>query len=630
MSNHKSKLITDSKTLVNDSLQGLAYLNPHLELDQANRIISLKEPNPTRCHLLCGGGSGHEPSHAGFVGQGMLSVAVCGNIFASPSSQQVTHGLRTIKDTKGILMVVKNYTGDVINFGIAKERWIAQNNVEKLKMVIVGDDVSVGKEQGKVVGRRGLASTILVYKIAGALAAQGASLSHLHALAQFVADHSGTIGVGLDYVQIPGISRDYSFLGPDEIEIGMGIHNEPGYKRQKSTDLNQLISELLVTLTSTSDKDRSFIPFRSLNSSSKNEVLDDVILLINNLGSISELEMGAIVKATGLWLIQKGFVVRRAIVGKLMTSLDMPGFSISLFLLPRKNEDVKIEVVGDSPLIISADVLLDLFDAPTSCSAWNSAYSSQPNFDALQPQPLQVKPENSKSQQTYSQITSDKDDVGTLTVGIPDTFVSAIKAACQSLIAAEPEITKYDTMVGDGDCGLTLKSGAEGLLQAISAGKIQGRDIIADLLQISEVVDREMGGTSGGFYSIFFNSLAVGVSKNKTSSVIGASTWAKAVDHALNTLLKYTRARPPSRTMIDPLSAFVLTFSLTPDEFDKAIEEAKAAAEATMYLEAQAGRASYVNKEKVKNSEVPDAGAWGVWKILEGIGRVTHPKADIS
>ncbi|KAI7954277.1 hypothetical protein MJO28_006824 [Puccinia striiformis f. sp. tritici] len=607
----------DPKKLVVDSLEGLTYLNSQVDYDPTYQIISLKELPKDRCHLICGGGSGHEPSHSGFVGTGMLSAAVCGNIFASPNSQQVTNGLEKLDNHQGILIVVMNYTGDVLNFGIAKERWMARRNTEAIKMVIVGDDVSVGREQGKLAGRRGLAGTVLVYKIAGALAAQGAPFSHVHAVAQFVADHLATIGVGFDHCQIPGAqtSKEHDSLGPDEVEIGMGIHNEPGYKRQKITNLDQLINDIMPILTSTTDKDRSFLPFR--DTSSSKESSNDVILLINNLGSISELELSAIVKLTGTWLLEKGFRVQRVISGTFMTSLDMSGFSISLILLPPANEDVVIDIVGESSLSISANMILDLFDAPADCPGWKSSHAGQPRFSkAEKKEPKVQDPEVAEGEK--------KSTGGTLAVSDPALFIKAVQSACKALISAEPEITKYDTIAGDGDCGLTLKSGAEGILTAIDQEKIMGTDLVSDLLQISEVVNRDMGGTSGGLYSIYFNALAVGIGKTKNSKTIDSQAWANALDFALNTLYKYTRARSPSRTLIDPLSAFVLTFTLTPSEFDKAIEAAKESAENTIYLDAKAGRASYVDRQKLQDSQVPDAGAWGVWKLLEAIGLVIN------
>lgn len=614
-------LVKDPEELVSESLKGLVYLNPELALDTKNKVVSVKQISKTQVHVLCGGGSGHEPSHASYVGRGMLSAAVCGNIFASPNSRQVTAALEKLDDGKGTLIVVKNYTGDVLNFGIAKERWLARCDRKNVKMVIVGDDASVGREQAKLTGRRGLAGTVLVYKIAGALASQGASLSQVHGLAQYIADRSATVGVGLDHSHIPGSegSTGMNELGIDEVELGMGIHNEPGYRRQKLNKLSELTSQILEIITSNKDPDRSFVPFRDL-SDTKGQA-DQVILLVNNLGSLSQLEMGAVTKCAASWLMEKGITVVRVVAGTLMTSLNMPGFSISVVLLPTKNENVTVDCQDEGDFTFNSDYIVDLLDAPTTCVGWPTCFKGDPNVESLLDE--KVPATRGASENVKTEAAKDEKMA---TVEDSKLFVDAIKAACEALIAATPEITKYDTIAGDGDCGYTLKAGATGVLALIQDGRINGSDVVRDLLQISEVVNEKMGGTSGGLYSIFFNALAVGIKANSRGEgqkcVVDADTWAKGLDQALTTLYKYTRARSPSRTLIDPLSAFILTLTLTPTDFSSAVEAAKGSAEATVYLDAKAGRAAYVDRGKVKDSEVPDAGAWGVWKILEAIEKI--------
>jgi len=191
-------IVADAKSLVIDSLTGLVYSNPTLRLDVANKVVYRAKLAEDQVHIVSGGGSGHEPAHAAFVGDGMLSAAVCGQVFASPNSKQVSAALTRLSVGKGTLVVVKNYTGDVLQFGLAKERFNAQNSgSDQVKLVVVGEDVAVGREQGGIVGRRGLAATVLVYKIAGALAAEGASLDEVYQVAQYVAEHSVTIGASL-------------------------------------------------------------------------------------------------------------------------------------------------------------------------------------------------------------------------------------------------------------------------------------------------------------------------------------------------------------------------------------------------------------------------------------------------
>lgn len=232
--------MNEPKTAVADALAGLSYLNPHTKVVNRTTLI-LRRPAPDRVHLLCGGGGGHEPAHAAFVGHGMLSCAVSGQIFASPNAQQVEDALARLDlagRSKGTLIVVKNYTGDVLQFGLANERWAATHLAAKtssgdgdgaqhqVRLVVVGDDVSVPREQGALTGRRGLAGTVLVYKLAGALAAadDGAhSLGEIEHLARTVAESSGTMGMGLEHCHVPGTDKAEAYLGEDEAEIGMGI-----------------------------------------------------------------------------------------------------------------------------------------------------------------------------------------------------------------------------------------------------------------------------------------------------------------------------------------------------------------------------------------------------------------------
>lgn len=227
---------------MSDALAGLSFLNPHTKVVNRTTLI-LRQPAPDRVHLLCGGGGGHEPAHAAFVGRGMLSCAVSGQIFASPNAAQVEDALARLDlagQSHGTLIVVKNYTGDVLQFGLANERWAAthlaasenakeqdsETKPHQVRLVVVGDDVSVPREQGALTGRRGLAGTVLVYKLAGALAADDGSshsLDEIEHLVRTVAESCGTMGMGLEHCHVPGTDKAEAYLGENEAEIGMGI-----------------------------------------------------------------------------------------------------------------------------------------------------------------------------------------------------------------------------------------------------------------------------------------------------------------------------------------------------------------------------------------------------------------------
>lgn len=209
-------IVNSVESAVADSLRGAALLSPLKEFDPHNSVISLRTLSP-RVHLLSGGGSGH--GNGAYVGEGILSAAVAGSIFASPSSKQIEAALKRLSNPHGTVIIVMNYTGDVLNFGLAKSRF--ESPKSPTRIVIVADDVSIPRSQGALTGRRGLAATVLVYKLAGALAAQGANLDEVEFMADAVNKASGTIGIGLEHANVPG-QQKADMLGDDEIEIGMG------------------------------------------------------------------------------------------------------------------------------------------------------------------------------------------------------------------------------------------------------------------------------------------------------------------------------------------------------------------------------------------------------------------------
>ncbi|KAJ6480947.1 dihydroxyacetone kinase [Mycena sanguinolenta] len=585
-------LLNDPDTLVVDSLTGLCAVNNQLSFDPPNKVVFKSKLDRSKVALICGGGSGHEPSHAGFVGEGMLSAAVCGNVFASPNSSQVHRGIDLVENDAGTLILVKNYTGDILNFGLAAEQYAAEHaeKSNKVKFLVVGDDVAVGKTQGGIVGRRGLAGVVLVYKIAGALAAQGGSLDEVYSVAEWAAGRIGTIGVGLEHCHVPGTAPPSSHLSPTEIEIGLGIHNEAGNKRLSPVPLlTELIPLLVDYIASTTDTERGFLPF-------KNDGSDEVVLLVNNLGGMSELEIGGVVRAAREELHKRQIGVRRVLAGTFMTSLSMPGFSLSLLLLPRADDSSA-----------NADKLLSLLDAPAQTPGWKWNSAAPP----VTPTPLAP---------AATASTTSRSSATRIAAPQPAEFLAAVQRACAAIAAAEPEITRMDTIAGDGDCGLTLKAGAQGVEKAIKAGGITGTDLAADVVAIAKVAENEMGGTSGALYSIFFSALAQGIQ----SSAGGATTatpelWGSALSAALTKLYTYTRARPPSRTLVDPLAAFVDAFGNGSADFAGAVKAAAAAAEHTKDVDAKAGRSAYVDTAVLRGEKVPDPGAWGVKTILEAL-----------
>ena len=336
------------------ALKAVTLTNPAVALDQENKIVYRRPGSCPHVAIVSGGGAGHEPSFASLVGEGLLAGAVSGTIFASPSAEQVRRCiLKRIDSSKGVLVIVMNYTGDVLNFGMAVEK--AKASGLDVEMVVIGDDAGVGRAKGGKVGRRGIAGTVLVQKISGALAATGAPLKDVYKVAQQVSENIVSIGSSLAHVHVPGRSKTEveNELKLDEIEVGMGIHNEPGSERT-TDDLPALVQRMLKYMLDPSDKDRAFLDV------TKN---DETVVMVNNLGGVSPLEMGGVANEV-LEQLEKTYGIKpvRVLCGTYMTSLNGLGFSISLLKLADTG-------VGKT--------MLELLDAPAEVNGWSAAVTTK-------------------------------------------------------------------------------------------------------------------------------------------------------------------------------------------------------------------------------------------------------------
>src|SRR6185437_3610915 len=273
------KLINDVRAVVPDMLDGLAALNPNLSLLQGGMIVMRADAEAVAARgevaLISGGGSGHEPAHGGYVGHGMLSAAVAGEVFTSPSTDAVLDAIRAVAGAAGALLIVKNYTGDRFNFGLAAE--IARAEGIPTEMVIVADDVALSA-RGEHAGRRGLAGTVLVHKIAGAAAAAGRPLAEVARIAREVAASLGTMGVALTPCTVPAAGKPGFELGDGEIEWGLGIHGEPGVERGAMASADAIVGKLLARIVND----------LGLRAGER------VALLVNNLGGTPTSELSIV------------------------------------------------------------------------------------------------------------------------------------------------------------------------------------------------------------------------------------------------------------------------------------------------------------------------------------------------
>ncbi|KAH0354845.1 dihydroxyacetone kinase, partial [Aureobasidium melanogenum] len=581
--------INDPNHLVLTALRSITLANPSVALDAENKIIFRRGDaglyKASQVSVVSGGGAGHEPSFAAFVGPGILSGAISGTIFASPSAEQIRRCLLSRVDTaKGVLVIVMNYTGDVLNFGMGVEK--ARATGVDIEMLVVGDDAGVPRSKGGKVGRRGIAGTVLVQKIAGALAATGAPLKDVHHVAKLAADNIVSIGSSLSHVHVPG--RKVTEAGEDEltfeeVEIGMGIHNEAGSERTKA-DLPSLVEQMLAHMLDEEDKERGFLKVSSE---------DETVVLINNLGGVSVLEMGGIATEV-LDQLKKYYNIRpvRVLVGTFMTSLNGIGFSISLLKLQDTGLDKS---------------MLQLLDAPSEVTGWAT--------------PINTATWENKSSAADRRKTAmadgQQETSSNLTINTAEAK-KVLKSGLERVIAAEPDVTHYDTIVGDGDCGIGLKRGADSVLQLISSD-VETTDAAIFLGRIISVIETSMDGTSGAIYAIFLNALAAGLraqSPDSGKKEVTTEVWAKAAKQALEGLGKYTPARPGDRTLVDALEPFIEQLAATND-LKKAAQAAKEGSDATKGMKASLGRSVYVGNEGFK--EVPDPGAYGLSEFLTGL-----------
>jgi dihydroxyacetone kinase-like protein len=309
------KLINKVENIVEEMVNGIVASAPDklAKVDNYNVICS-KTFNKNNVALISGGGSGHEPAHAGYVGDGMLSAAVAGPIFTSPTPDMVQAAINACDSQNGTLLIIKNYTGDVMNFQMAAD--MAKMENKKVDYVVVADDVSLINNKADT-GMRGIAGTVLVHKVTGAKAQTGASLAEVKAVAEKAIKNVGTYGLGLDACIVPAVGHKGFTLADDEVEMGLGIHGEPGVKRTKMATVDTFVNEMV----------EAIVNHLQIQSG------DKVAVLINGLGATPIMELYIANRKVHEILHSKNINVVSNFVGNFMTSIDMPGMSISLMKL---------------------------------------------------------------------------------------------------------------------------------------------------------------------------------------------------------------------------------------------------------------------------------------------------------
>ncbi|WP_218656188.1 glycerone kinase [Enterobacter cloacae] len=430
------------KQLVNDAIEGILISAPHgnlvkLDVDPAIRIVARSDWDKSRVAVISGGGSGHEPAHAGFVGKGMLTAAVCGDLFASPSVDAVLNAIVAVTGDRGCLLIVKNYTGDRLNFGLAAEK--AKRYGLKVEMVIVADDIALPDNKQP----RGIAGTALVHKIAGYAAEHGKSLSEVRDIAQQACDNLWSLGVAMQTCNLPGSDEEEGRIKQGHVELGLGIHGEPGASVVDTQNSKAIIDTLVTPLKAKAGDGRFAV-------------------LINNLGGVSALEMALLTKELAHSALKDNLAY---LIGPapLVSALDMKGFSLTLLKLN------------------------DLFEKALHEEVETLGWQKPVAFAPLRTQ------EHSAIHDRVEFTPSANPQVG--------EYVSVVT---KSLIQLENHLNALDAKVGDGDTGSTFAQGAREIAQRLEENNLPLNDVSTLLLLVGERLATVMGGSSGVLMSIFF------------------------------------------------------------------------------------------------------------------------------
>jgi dihydroxyacetone kinase len=436
------KLVNDPRRVVREMLEGLCDLHPGLALLESEEVVvraGLPPPEARPVAVLSGGGAGHEPAHAGYVGPGLLAGAIAGDVFTSPSVDAVLAGIRAAAGPAGAVLIVKNYTGDRLNFGLAAE--LARAEGIPCEVVVVADDVAL-RETVAPERRRGIAGTVLIHKLAGAAAAAGQEVAEVAAIARAAVAELGSMGVALGACTLPAAGKPGFTLGENEIELGLGIHGEQGVERGALAPADALVERMLGAI----------LADRGLGAG------DRVALLVNGLGGTPPMELSIIARRAISLLRERRLVVERAWAGNFLTALEMPGCSLSLLKLD--------------------DARLALLDAPGEAPAW--------------PGPGRI----------AARVVVAAPPAAPAPSGVPGPLTPRLKAAALTVAAAlegaETRLTELDAAAGDGDLGLSMARGAAAI-RALPDGA--WADPPTALAALGEALRRALGGSSGPFYA---------------------------------------------------------------------------------------------------------------------------------
>ena len=580
------KIMNTAESFVYDMCHGLAKAHPELEFVEKYKIVKKKVIDRNKVTLISGGGSGHEPAHAGFVGTGMLDAAVCGDVFASPSQIQVYNALKLTASKKGTLMIVKNYSGDCMNFNNAGA--LAKDDGIEVDAVYVNDDIAV-KDSLYTQGRRGVAGTVFVHKIAGAAAEQGKSLPEVKAVAEKVIANIRSFGFALTSCTVPAAGSPTFEIGEDEMEFGVGIHGEPGRKREKLISADKLAARIVPDIA----EDLKLV---------KGE---EIALLINGFGGTPLQELYLFNNSVTNELEKAGVKIYKTLVGNYMTSIDMAGASVTFLRL-----DDELKGYLDYPVSTPAITWGGFSKEDIAAREAIAALAKEDVNEAA----AEVEEEEGKTYKFAGKaVIGEK--INTPGMG------KLVELMADIIIENEVPFCKADRC-GDGDFGMSIAKGFKQLKADWDTRK-KG-DIGEFLVSCSEIIMEYCGGASGPIWGSAFRYAGKAVQGKKEIELKDlAAIFQAAVEGVQETGRKSfgKGAVVGDKTLIDALvpAADALSEAAEKgmkmkDAMKASAKAAVAGAEATKYIQAKMGRAGVTDSEGY-----PDAGAYGLGVIFTEI-----------
>lgn len=584
------KVMNKAEDMVLEMAKGMVLAHPELELISKYKVIKKKELNPQKVSLISGGGSGHEPAHAGYIGKGMLDAAVCGDIFASPSQIQVYQAIKATAGEKGTLMIIKNYSGDMMNFKNAA--YLCEEDGIQVDYIRVEDDIAV-EDSLYTVGRRGVAGTVLVHKIAGAAAEEGRDLAGVKAAAQKAADNVRSLGFALTSCTVPAKGSPTFELGDNEIEYGVGIHGEPGIKREEMASADILAKRMVDDL------------LRDMKIEDGHT--DEIALLINGFGGTPLQELYLFNHAVTRELSNRRIQINREFVGNYMTSIDMDGISVTIMKL---DEELKtlLSQESDTPAFKVSGAV-----APVHYEA--AAVEEVPDT------PVSFKVETDPK---YAQIQGD-----TLTL---HNLIHIIDKMSEIIIDNEVPFCDLDSHAGDGDFGMSIAKGFRELKHEWSMILAEPDLTIGSFLDHSSLVIMEScGGASGPIWGSAFRAAGKSVGDKTEITVAEFADMMQAAVKGIQATGERSFGRGAvvgDKTLIDALVPCADAWTESAQSgndlltaFTKGAEAAVQGAETTKNIVARMGRAGAVGERSIG---YPDAGAHALGIIFTEISQSLH------